>query len=110
MHCEDVYCPACPNPATAFQIEDVGIKVGKVGDVETTGDGMRITVSRPLWETVMLAHLRLMDDDEHRRLYDLCVTELMTEGKTAEEAARDQMQRLVDSVTSSMRDAMRRHQ
>jgi hypothetical protein len=69
---------------------------------------MRFRAPRPVWEPVMLEHLRLTDDDQHRRLYDLCVTHLMAAGKTAEEAAQDQVQGLVDSVTRSMGAAMRR--
>jgi hypothetical protein len=105
MNREDVYCPACPDPETAFRIEDVGMKFDSG---EPRGDGMRFRLTRPAWEPVMLEHLRLTDDNEHRRLYDQCVTELMAAGKTAEEAARDQVQGLVDSVTRSMGEAMRR--
>jgi hypothetical protein len=108
MNREDVYCPACPDPDTAFRIEDVGMKHNMNRDL-LTDDKVTFTVSRPFWEQPMLDHLRSrLDDNEHRQLYDLCVTHLIAAGKTAEEAARDQVQGLVDSVTRSMGEAMRR--
>lgn len=43
-------------------------------------------------------------DEEHRRIYDLCVTELITMGLSAEESARYQVQSVADVVRSSMGD------
>lgn len=103
MHREDAFCPACPDPETAFRLKDIGIKFGYI---ETTDGGMRIRASRPLWETVMLDHLRLTDDDEHRRVYGQCVAALMLAGVTAEQAARSELQALTDSVNRSIRAAM----
>lgn len=102
---EDAYCPACPDPKTAFRIEDVGMKFDS-GDL--SGDGMRLRATRLVWEPVMLEHLRLTDDDEHRRLYGQCVTALMAAGVSAEESARNSVRSAVDSVRRSMDDAMRR--
>lgn len=104
---EDVYCPACPDPETAFRIEDVGMKFATEGDFRSD-DKVTFKVSRPAWEVVMVEHLRLnLDDEEHRILYDLCVTELMAAGVSAEEAARNSVQGAVDSVRKLMDSAMR---
>lgn len=103
---EDACCPACPNPETAFRIEDVGMTI--VHEDYSENNTMRIMVSRPAWEPIMLEHLRSrLDDDGHRRLYDLCVTELIAAGMSAEESARNQVQAVADSVRRSMNDALR---
>jgi hypothetical protein len=104
LHREDAYCPACPDPETAFRIEDVGMKFDS-GDL--SDEGIRFKVTRLVWEPVMLEHLRLTDDDEHRHLYDRCVTALMAAGVSAEESARNSVRSAVDSVRRSMDDAMR---
>ena len=101
---EDVHCPACPNPDTAFTLEDVGLKV-----VHNGRDGtMSVTVSRPNWEAVMIQHLRMVDDTEHQRLYDLCITELMAAGLTADQVARHDVQAIADSVKRTMERTLRR--
>lgn len=71
-----------------------------------TSDHVTFTVSRPAWEPVMLAHLRTGGDAEHRRLYDLCVTELIAAGKTAEELARDAVQSVAGRHRSLLDDAL----
>lgn len=107
---EDAYCPACPNPETAFRIEDVGMKFASEGDF-IHDDTLRFKVTRPAWEVVMLDHLRSrLDDDAHRRLYDLCVTELLVSGVSAEDAARNSAQAVVDSIRKSTEDTLRRSQ
>jgi hypothetical protein len=106
LHREDVHCPACPNPETAFRIEDVGMKFDQS---PLDWEGMKFSASRPLWEPVMLEHLRLTDDDEHRRVYDLCVTALMAAGMSVEQAARNEVQSAVDRVRRSMDDSLRWH-
>lgn len=95
---EDVHCPACPNPETVFQIEDVGMKFDQGGFQDGT---MTLKATRPVWEPVMLEHLRSEPDEKHRRLYDLCVTELMAAGQTVEENVRATAQAAVDSVRRS---------
>lgn len=100
---EDAYCPACPDPETAFRIDDVGMKFTTDGDY-LNGDNVTFKVTRPAWEPVMMEHLRSVDDDEHRRIYDLCVTELIAMGLSAEESARYQVQSLADAARSSMGD------
>jgi hypothetical protein len=107
MNREDVYCPACPDPDTAFRIEDVGMKFDSG---EPNGDGMRFRATRPVWEPVMLEHLRLTDDAGHRRLYDQCVTHLMASGVTVEESARNSVQAATDSLRRMMDDALRSNQ
>ncbi len=105
---EDAYCPACPDPETAFRIEDAGMKVD-YGDFSSGADGLRMTASRPVWEPVMLDHLRSrLDDPEHRRVYDLCVTELMAVEKTAEDVARYEVQAVADMVRRQLEQAVRR--
>lgn len=104
---EDVYCPACPNPETAFRIEDVGMKIVSEGDF-MRDDTIRVKVSRPAWEVVMLDHLRSQPDDEHRRLYNRCVTELMAAEVSAEDAGRSSVQATAELLRRSIGDAMRR--
>lgn len=70
---------------------------------------MTFRASRPVWEGVMMEHLRSSPDDEHQRLHDLCVTEVMAAGMSAEEAARNSVQAAVDGVRKAMFDATRRH-
>jgi hypothetical protein len=106
-HREDVICPACPDPDTAFRIEDVGMKFATDGD-QLTGDRMTFTVSRPAWEPVMLTHLRAKDDDEHQRLYDLCVTELIAAEKTPEDVARDDVQSVAGWYRRRLDDSLGR--
>src|SRR5689334_2049510 len=91
MHREDAYCPACPDPDTAFRLEDVGREVVREGN-SRRDNALTVKFSRPAWEAVMLEHLRLTDDEPHQRLYDRCVTELMAAGKTAADAARDEVE------------------
>lgn len=105
MYREDAICPACRDPETAFRIEDVGMKFD---NGELSGDGMRFRATRLAWESVMLAHLRLIDDDEHRRLYDECVAVLMAAGISAEDSARNEVQAAIDSVRRMLDDATRR--
>lgn len=96
---EDVHCPACPDPATAFRIEDVGMKFDQGG----FHDGaMTIKATRLVWEPILLEHLRSEPDEEHQALYDLCVTELMAAGQTAEEAAQASVQAVVHEVRRQM--------
>jgi hypothetical protein len=102
---EDAICPACLDPETAFRIEDVGMKFDQ-GLLD--GGGMKFSASRPLWEPVMLDHLRLTDDAEHRRLYDLCVTHLMAAGVSAEESARNQVQGVANSARRMLDNSLRR--
>ena len=104
MHREDAYCPACPDPETAFRLEDIGMKV--VHD-DFTSDTITVKASRPMWEPVMLEHLRAEPDDAHRRLHDRCVTALRAAGQTAEEAARADVQSVADGVRRSMDDVLR---
>lgn len=98
---EDAYCPACPDPDTAFRIEDVGMRLNHEC-LDPGAGSLRITVSRPAWEPIMLAHLETEDDEAHRRLYNQCVAALTAAGMTAEESARQQVQATVDSVRRSM--------
>lgn len=106
MHREDVHCPACPDPETAFRIEDVGMKFDQ--DIQDSA-GMKFRVTRPVWEPLMLDHLRSKhDDEEHRRLYDLCVTHLMVAGVSAEESARNHVDAVTASIRQMMDDALRR--
>jgi hypothetical protein len=105
---EDVYCPACPDPETAFRLEDVGVKLLSE-NLDPNGGGLHIRMARPAWEPVMLDHLRSrLDDDEHRRLYDLCVTELMAAGMTAEELAQNEVQAATDSARHLLDETLRR--
>ena len=106
---EDVTCPACPDPDKAFRLEDVGMKV-VYENLDPDAGALRTHISRPAWEPVMLEHLRSrLDNDEHRILYDLCVTELMAAGMTAEEAARGTVQATADSIQRMLNHQMRRH-
>lgn len=105
---EDAICPACPDPATAFRLEDVGMKTVTDPFADPAGDRLTFTVSRPAWEPVMLAHLRAQGDAEHQRLHDLCVTELIAAGKTAEDVARDDVQSVVDWHRRWLNDAIGR--
>lgn len=106
LYREDVTCPACPDPDTAFRLEDVGIKIA--ADLnQSTGD-MKFTASRPAWEPVMLAHLRAQGDAEHQRLHDLCATELVALGKSPEDLARHDVQSVADWHRRSLTDAVGR--
>lgn len=104
---EDVVCPACSDPDTAFRLEDVGMKVISE-NLDPDAGALHIKMSRPAWEPFMIEHLRSrLDDDEHRILYDLCVTELMAAGMTAEEAVRGTVQATADSLQQMLDKAMR---
>ncbi len=94
---EDAICPACPDPDTAFTIEDVGMKTVSE-NLDPDAGALHIRVSRPSWEDVMLAHLETTDDDAHKRLYLRCMVALEAEGLTAEEAARRQVQATADML------------
>lgn len=110
LHREDAYCPACPDPETAFRIEDVGMKLVSE-DLDLDAGAMHIKVSRPAWEPLMLEHLRShLDDDEHRRVYNMCVIELIAAGMSAEDIARDSVQAAAASARRLLEQSMRRHQ
>lgn len=105
LHRQDMHCPACPASDTAFTVEDVGVKT----NWDNRDDDLRVSFSRPAWEPVMLAHLRSrLDDDEHRRVYDLCIIELMAAEKSAEDVARDEIQAVVDFVRRQLERAAQR--
>ncbi len=99
---EDVICQACPDPDTAFKVEDVGVKLTH----EDTDGGLRVRLTRPAWEVLMLAHLEAEDDEAHRELFDGCVAALEAEGVTAEEAARREVQGMMVRVTRLRRVSM----
>lgn len=94
---EDAFCPACPDPETAFRLEDVGIRFDTLSGRQCDG-AVTFKVSRPAWEVVMLQHLRSTDDAEHRRVYDLCIAELTSAGLSAEDVARGQVQAAIGWV------------
>ncbi|MEU4558391.1 hypothetical protein AB0F72_08375 [Actinoplanes sp. NPDC023936] len=102
---EDVHCPACPDPETAFTLEDVGMKVAHE---DLSGDSPSVHFTRPNWEVIMIQHFRIQGDTEHQRLYDLCVAELMARGLTAEQLARNDVQAMAESVRQSMENTLRR--
>ncbi len=103
---EDAYCPACPDPETAFRIEDVGMKFS-TGGARPAGDAMTFKVTRPAWEVVMLDHLRMTDDEPHQRLYGQCVAALMAAGQSAEATARNDVQRVADLARTAIEGAAR---
>jgi hypothetical protein len=104
---EDAICPACPDPEAAFRLEDVGMKLLSES-LDPDAGALHIKVTRPAWEVVMLKHLRSTDDEEHRRIYDQCVTALMTTGVSAEEAARNSVQAVADSARHLLEHTIRR--
>lgn len=104
-HREDVTCPACPNPATAFTLKDVGMVTRIVGDYRTD-HAVTFTAGRPLWEPIMLEHLRLTDDERHQQLYTECITFLGMRGQTAEENARAEIKALTDHARNSIKRAL----
>ena len=101
---DDAYCPACPDPETAFRIKDVGMKFETEGDMRR-GDSVSIKATRPAWEPIMLAHIEIAaeDDDAHRRLYDECMLALA--GRSAEQAARDEAEAAVGLTWRWLGDA-----
>ncbi len=107
---EDVQCPACPDPDTAFMLRDVGMKMDWDGDMRFD-DAVTVKATRPVWEPVMLEHLKSeaeLGDAEHRRVYDQCVTALLAAGQTAEGIARDQTQAVTDMMRRQMDDMLNR--
>ena len=98
---EDAYCPVCPDPDTAFRIEDVGMKHRTSLD----GEGLTFTISRPAWEDLMLVHLETMDDDAHRRHYLKCMLALEAEGMSPEDVARQDVQRVADWARRTLEGA-----
>jgi len=102
---EDAICPACPDPKTAFRIEDVGMKFSTEGDMRRD-DSVQLKVTRPVWEPIMLAHLEAEDDEQHRRLYDECVAALDAAGMTVEETARRQVDLMTGSLRRMVDDAL----
>ena len=106
-HREDVVCPACPDPETAFRLEDVGMKLTTEDDLRVDV-WVRVTVSRPAWEAVMLDHLRAVDDDSHRQLFDWCMTELARRRLSAQDVARTSVQAAAESVDEMLRAVLPR--
>lgn len=104
LHREDAYCPACPDPAKAFRIKDVGMKLDQGGFQD---EGMTIKATRRVWEPLMLEHLRATPDEPHQRLHSECVAFLADHGQTVEENVRASLQAVVDSVHQSFTRALR---
>jgi hypothetical protein len=95
---EDAICPVCPDPETAFRINDVGMRF----DSEPTPGNWSIRASRPLWEPMMLAHLGAEDDEAHRALFAQCSVALR--GRSPEEAVRAEIGAIVQSVARRVTD------
>jgi hypothetical protein len=74
---EDACCPACPDLATAFRIEDVGLKI--YTPAHSYSDDTRIfRGARPAWEASMLEHVRSQPDPAHRELYRQCLDAMLS--------------------------------
>ncbi len=106
----DVQCPACPDPDTAFVLRDMGMKFTTDGDYQTD-DAVTYRATRPVWEPVMLDHLRFeaeRGDEEHRRVYGECMVALLAAGQTVEDQARNQVEAVTGMVRRQMDDILNR--